>query len=345
MKKSASALRLSAVAAVFALGLTACGGNGNGGSEGTTSPAGDGETLAAAESYTIGINQLVSHPALDAASKGFQSAFDEADIEVNWDLQNAQGEVATATSIANTFNSNADMDLIAAIATPAAQATANAVQDKPVVFFAVTDPEAAGIVESVDAPGANVTGVSDRNPVKDQLQLLLDVKPDAKTVGIVWNSAETNSKSQVDQAKEAAAELGIEIKDVTITNSSEVGQGVQSLGDVDGIYVPTDNAVVSALEAVLQYGQDNSIPVISADTDSVERGALGTYGIDYEQHGKLAGEMAVKILRDDEDPGSMAVEYASEDMLELVVNPTAAESFGVEISQDVLDRADVVIED
>ena len=180
--------------------------------------------------------------------------------------------------------------------------------------------------------------------MKEQLQLLLDVKDDVKTVGIVWNSGEANSKSQVEQAKEAAKELGIEIKDVTVTNSSEVQQGVQSLSDVDGIYVPTDNAVVSALESVISFGQENEIPVISADTDSVERGALGTYGIDYEQHGKLAGEMAVKILKDGEDPADMAVGFAPEDALELVVAPENAKKFGVEIPQEVIDRADETID-
>lgn len=332
MKRTASPLRITAAMAVLALGLTACGdsGAGDGGGEG--------------ESYKVGISQLTSHPALDATAEGFQEAFDEAGIEVEFDLQNAQGEVATANSIANTFVSDGDIDLVAPIATPAAQAAATAVKDKPVVFMAVTDAVGAGIVEDEENPGGNVTGQSDRNPVKEQLQLLLDVKEDVKTVGIVWNSGEANSKSQVEQAKEAAEELGIEIKDVTVTNSSEVQQGVQSLSDVDGIYVPTDNAVVSALESVISFGQENEIPVISADTDSVERGALGTYGIDYEQHGKLAGEMAIKILKDGEDPASMPVGFSPEDALELVVAPENAKKFGVEIPQEVIDRADETID-
>lgn len=334
MKRIASPLRITAAMAALALGLTACGDSGSG----------DGEGGGEKESYKVGISQLTSHPALDATAEGFQEAFEDAGLEVEFDLQNAQGEVATANSIANTFAGDGDIDLVAPIATPAAQAAATAVKDKPVVFMAVTDAAGAGIVENEEKPGGNVTGQSDRNPVKEQLQLLLDVKEDVKTVGIVWNSGEANSKSQVEQAKEAAKELGIEIKDVTVTNSSEVQQGVQSLSDVDGIYVPTDNAVVSALESVISFGQENEIPVISADTDSVERGALGTYGIDYEQHGKLAGEMAVKILKDGEDPAEMAVGFAPEDALELVVSPGNAEKFGVEIPQEVIDRADETID-
>ena len=332
MKRTASPLRITAAMAVLAVGLTACGDSGAGNGDGNDGP------------YKIGISQLTSHPALDATAEGFQEAVDEAGIEVEFDLQNAQGEVATANSIANTFAGDGDVDLVASIATPATQAAATAVKDKPVVFMAVTDAVGAGIVEDEEKPGGNVTGQSDRNPVKEQLQLLLDVKDDVETVGIVWNSGEANSKSQVEQAKEAAEELGIEIKDVTVTNSSEVQQGVQSLSDVDGIYVPTDNAVVSALESVISFGQENEIPVISADTDSVERGALGTYGIDYEQHGKLAGEMAVKILKDGEDPADMAVGFAPEDALELVVAPENAKKFGVEIPQEVIDRADETID-
>jgi putative tryptophan/tyrosine transport system substrate-binding protein len=330
MKRTASPLRLTAAMAVLALGLTACGDSGSGSDD---AGGNDGP-------YKVGISQLTSHPALDATAEGFQAAFEEAGLEVEFDLQNAQGEVATANSIATTFAGDGDIDLVAPIATPAAQAAATAVKDTPVVFMAVTDPVEAGIVEDLEKPGGNVTGQSDRNPVKEQLQLLLDVKEDVKTVGIVWNSGEANSKSQVDQAKEAASELGIEIKDVTVTNSSEVQQGVQSLADVDGIYVPTDNAVVSALESVISFGRENSIPVISADTDSVDRGALGTYGIDYEQHGRLAGEMAIKILKDGEDPADMPVGFSPEDALELVVSEENAQAFGVEIPEDVLDRAD-----
>ena len=210
--------------------------------------------------------------------------------------------------------------------------------------MAVTDPKGAELVASEEAPGGNVTGVSDRNPVQEQLQLLKDVNPDAKTVGIVYNSGEANSAVQVEQAKEAGQELGLEIKEATVTNSSEVQQGVQSLSDVDGIYVPTDNAVVSALETVVGFGEENDIPVISADIDSVDRGALGTYGIDYKAHGKQAGEMAVKILKDGANPGEIAVGFADPANLQLVLNPAAAEAYGVEIPAELTDEADRLVE-
>ncbi|MCR8675698.1 ABC transporter substrate-binding protein [Micrococcus sp. HG099] len=324
-------LTLTAALAVTALGLTACGDSGDAGAGGD-------------EKYTVGINQLVSHPALDGAREGFKEAFSDAGLEVTFEEQNAQGEQATVTSIASTFANDGDVDLVAAIATPAAQGTAAAVKDKPVVFMAVTDPKGAELVASEEAPGGNVTGVSDRNPVKEQLQLLKDVNPDAKTVGIVYNSGEANSAVQVEQAKEAGQELGLEIKEATVTNSSEVQQGVQSLSDVDGIYVPTDNAVVSALETVVGFGEENDIPVISADIDSVDRGALGTYGIDYKAHGKQAGEMAVKILKDGANPGEIAVGFADPANLQLVLNPAAAEAYGVEIPAELSDEADRLVE-
>ncbi|MDO5634238.1 MAG: ABC transporter substrate-binding protein [Micrococcus sp.] len=349
MKNQFTALRLGVLATAAALALTACGSTGGNGSAGTTAATDQTSpeataTASAEESYTIGVSQLVSHPALDAIEEGFEEAFTDAGVDVTFDVKNAQGEVATASSIASSFAGNADIDLVAAITTPSAQATASAIRDRPVVFVAVTDPLAAGLVESLEAPGGNVTGTSDMNPVKEQLQLLKDVDPEVRTVGIVWNSAETNSKVQVDMAKEVAAELGLEIKDVSVTNSSEVAQGVQTLSDVDGIYVPIDNAVVSALETVVQFGQDNQIPVVAANIESVERGALGTYGIDQKAHGRMAGELALRILRDDLDPATTPVEFAQEDSLQLVLNPEAAAAFGVEIPQDVLDRADEVIE-
>lgn len=347
-------LRLTAALATVAFGLTACGGGGAASNSstpaaGTTSAAGSSSaaagssSAAAGEEYTVGINQLVTHAALDSAREGFKSAFEEAGLKVTFEEQNAQGDQATVTSIASTFASDDDVDLIAAIATPAAQGTASATKDKPIVFMAVTDPKGAELVAEDDAPGGNVTGVSDRNPVKEQLQLLKDLDPEAKTVGIVWNSGEANSKVQVDQAKEAGKELGLEIKEATITNSSEVQQGVQALSGVDGIYVPTDNAVVAALETVIAYGQEQDVPVISADIDSVKKGAIGTFGIDYKEHGKQAGEIAVKILKDGADPATTAVGYADPASLQLVLNKTAAAEYGVEIPKELLDRADSVV--
>src|SRR5665811_2466874 len=142
-------------------------------------------------------------------------------------------------------------DLILAIATPTAQAAAQAITDKPILITAVTDPVAAGLVDSMDKPGGNITGTTDMNPVEEQLELVKEIAPDAKTVGIVYSSGEVNSEIQVKMAKAAAPGLGLEIKEATVSNSSEVQQAALSL-DVDAYYIPTDNTVVSAIESLLQ---------------------------------------------------------------------------------------------
>lgn len=317
---------LGATALAAALGLSACSGDGDGGS--------------GAESYQIGITQIVEHPSLDAAREGFKQAFADAGLEVTYDEQNAQGDQATATSIATTFAGD-DLDLILAIATPTAQATAQAITDVPIMITAVTDPVEAGLVESWEAPGANISGTSDINPVDEQLSLLGDLAPDAQSVGIVYSAGEVNSQIQVDLAREAADELGLEIQEATVTNSSEVQQAAESL-DVDAYYVPTDNTVVSGLEALLQVAESRSLPVIAADGASVERGALGTYGLDYERLGYQTGEMAVQVLTEDADPAEMPIETLSE--LSLILNSGAAERIGLELPAELVETADNVYE-
>lgn len=316
---------MTAGVAVFGLAATGCGGSDSGS---------DGD-------YDIGISQYTSHPSLDASAEGFKEAFEDADVEVNWDEQNAQADQSTVNSITGNFES-ADMDLVLSIGTPSAITAASTLTEIPLLFTAVTDPVEPGLVDDWDEPGANITGVSDMNPVEEQFDLLMQIDEDVETVGIVYSSSEANSEVQVAAAEEAADDLGLEIETSTVTNSSEVQQGVQSLGDVDAIYVPTDNAVVSSLETVVSYGEDQQIPVIAAEPDSVERGATATYGINYHDLGKQTGEMALRLLEDGEDPATTPVETAPEENLEITVNEQAAEDMGVEIPDDVLDEATLV---
>ena len=323
LRKLATAM----VAVGSILAVSACSGGDSGGGE--------------EDSFKIGISQLVQHPALDAASDGFKKSFEDAGVEVEWDEQNAQGEQANATSIAQTF-ANGDFDLVLAVATPAAQAAAQAITDVPVLFTAVTDAEEAGLVDTNDEPGGNVTGTSDLNPVDEQLQLVKELKPDAESVGIVYSSGEVNSEVQVDLAKESAKELGVEIKEATIANSSELAQAVNSLGKVDAYYVPTDNNVVSAVSTMVQAAEKNKALLVGSEAGQVEQGAAITRGIDYTKLGEQTGQMALKILQDDQKPADLPVETSSN--LELVVNPEAAKAQGAEISQDLIDEADNVIE-
>lgn len=317
-------------AASAALALAACGG-GNSGGEGGEGGDGGGQ-----ESYSVGITQIVQHPALDAAAEGFKKGMEDAGVDVEYDEQNAQGDQSNATSIAQNFASQ-DLDLVLAIATPTAQAAAQAISDKPIVFTAVTDPVEAQLVDSLEKPGGNVTGTTDLNPVDRQVQLAKQLNPDAQTLGIIYSSGEVNSEIQVRMAKEAAEAEGLQVTEAAVSNSAEVQQGAQSLADVDVIYVPTDNVVVSALESVIQVGESNQIPVIAGEGDSVERGAVITYGLNYHTLGYQTGEMAVRILTEGGDPASMPVETQEE--LELVVNEEAAERMGVTIPQELLDEA------
>ena len=289
------------------------------------------------ESYRIGINQLVQHPALDSATAGFKEAFSEAGVEVEFDEQNANGEQGTALTIAQQFASD-DLDLALAVATPAAQAMAQNITDVPLLFTAVTDPVSAELVDSMEEPGANVTGTSDAAPIERQLELLKEIVPDAERIGIVYASGEVNSQVQVDQAREAAGPLGLEIETQTVTTVNEIQQAVEALGDVDAIYVPTDNMVVSGIASLVQVAEGKQIPVIAAESGTVEGGAVATLGIDYTELGRQTGEMALRILRDGEDPATMPVETATE--FTYVVNEDAAERQGVTIPEDILAEAE-----
>ncbi|OLT10629.1 sugar ABC transporter substrate-binding protein [Kocuria sp. CNJ-770] len=329
---------LTAALASSALLLTACGGSDSSGA------AGSGESGTAVEEATVGISQFVEHPSLDAAREGFVAALEEGGYtegeNLTLDLQNASGDQGTSTSIASNL-AGSDADLVLAIATPSAQGVAQAVTDRPVLFTAVTDPVEAGLVESLENPGGNVTGTTDMNPVAEQIALIKQLDPDAKSVGIIYSSGETNSQVQVEMAKEAAAEEGLEVVEKAVTNTSEVAQAAESF-DTDAIYVPTDNKVVSGLEAVISAAEAKQIPLIAGEGDSVERGALITKGIDYEQLGRQTGEMAVRILAEGADPATMPVE--SQEETELVINMQAAERMGVEVPQELQDSAAQVIE-
>ncbi|QIM17670.1 ABC transporter substrate-binding protein [Leucobacter coleopterorum] len=330
MKKRKLAAGL-ALAAASALVLAGCSSSGD--------DKGKTDDSAKAESYSIGVIQLVQHPALDAATQGFKDAFKDAGVDVKWDVKNANGEQATAVTMAQGFASGGS-DLVLAVATPAAQAAAQAITDKPVLFTAVTDAVSAELVKSNDKPGANVTGTSDAAPIEDQLKLLKEIVPDAKTVGIVYSSGEVNSEVQVKAAKDAAKGLGLEIKEATVTTANDIAQAAESLGDVDAFYVPTDNTVVSGISALVQVGETKQIPIIGAESGTVEGGAVATLGIDYTKLGHQTGEMALKILQDGGDPATMPVEVSKE--FTYVVNPDAAKRMGVTIPKDILDKAETV---
>lgn len=298
-----------------------------------------------AQEYRIGISQFVEHPALDSAREGFieglaEEGFTEADVE--FIEQNAQADFATAQSIAQQFKSN-NLDLILAIATPNAQAAANVIRNTPVLFTAVTDPVEAGIVSSMENPGGNLTGTTDMNPVARQIELIREFIPELSNLGVLYNPGEVNSVVQVDVVKEATEAMGIKLHEATVSNSSEVSLAASSLvGDVDAIYVPTDNIIVSALPSVLNITNENDIPVFASENGQVRQGAIATLGIDYKLLGIQTGKMAAKVLNG-ATTADMPVE--SSDELKLYLNKKAAENLDLEIPAAVLERADVIYEE
>lgn len=321
--------------AAASLALAACGGAETDPGETATPSANGGDAPAEA---TIGIVNLLSHPALDAAQAGFIEALAEAGYvegeNLTLDIQNANNDQSTLTNIANTFASG-DADLFYAIATPSAQSLAQVITDRPIVFAAVTDPVSAGLVDEWENPGGNITGVSDMNPMDGQLNLIQEVLPDVQSVGIVYSSGEVNSEVQVEQAKAVADELGIEIVTATVTNSAEVQQAAQSL-DVDAFLIPTDNTVVSAAESVIQVAEQKGVPVFASDESTMERGAAAGLSVNYTQQGKDAAALAIQLL-EGADPASLPVETQKE--FDLFVNEAAAEAQGLTLPAEVVERS------
>ena len=292
---------------------------------------------ASANAKKVGILQYVQHPALDKANEGFVAALTEAGIDVAIEQQNAGGEQSAAQTIANKLV-NDKKDLILAIATPAAQAVAGVTSDIPVVITAVTDPAASGLVESNDAPGGNVTGSSDLTPVADQIELLTKLLPKAKNVGILYCTAEANSKLQAYMAMEALKGKGLNGIEYTVSSSNEIQTVVESMvGKVDAIYVPTDNVIAAGMTTVAMIATtEHKIPIIGAEAAHVENGALATYGIDYFEVGKLAGEQAVEILNG-KSPADIPIAYLPKDRCKLTINEEVASELGIDTSNISMD--------
>ncbi len=292
---------------------------------------------ASANAKKVGILQYVQHPALDKANEGFVAALNGAGVDVAIEQQNAGGEQSAAQTIANKLV-NDKKDLILAIATPAAQAVAGVTSDIPVVITAVTDPAASGLVESNDAPGGNVTGSSDLTPVADQIELLTKLLPKAKTVGILYCTAEANSKLQADMATAALKEKGLNGVEYTVSSSNEIQTVVESMvGKVDAIYVPTDNVIAAGMTTVAMIATtEHKIPIIGAEAAHVENGALATYGIDYFEVGKLAGEQAVEILNG-KSPADIPIAYLPKDRCKLTINEEVASELGIDTSNISMD--------
>jgi putative ABC transport system substrate-binding protein len=303
-------------------------------------------THAAEKVVRIGITQIVEHPALDATRKGFIDYLEQhgykAGAKAEYDYKNAQNNRAVSGQIARKLVGDR-VDLILSIATPSSQDVAAATKEIPILFAAVTDPVAAGLVKSLDKPGGNVSGTTDRSPVARQLDLIREIVPKAKTIGTIFNPGEVNSVASVKEIKEEATKRGLTVVEASATSSSAVKMAAESLvGRVDLIHVPTDNTVVLAFESVVKVCQDNKIPLFAADTDSVNRGAIAALAVDYYKLGLQTGAMAQKILEGKVKVSDLPVEEQSE--LLLYLNPKQAQKMGVALSEATVKRASKIIE-
>lgn len=299
---------------------------------------------AVAQEKSVAVTAIVEHPALDAVRDGVQAALKEAGYEsgknLKWQYQSAQGNTGTAAQIARKFVGDKP-DAIVAIATPSAQAVVAATKTVPVVFSAVTDPVAAKLVPSWEASGTNVTGVSDLLALDKQMDLVKQVVPDAKRVGMVYNPGEANSVVVVKELQKLLPTMGMALVEAAAPRSVDVSSAARSLvGKVDVIYTSTDNNVVSAYEALVKVGQDAKIPLVASDTDSVKRGAVAAYGINYRDLGEQTGRVVARILKG-EAPGSIKPEVSTK--LELFVNPAAAQKQGIELSEALIKSAAEVV--
>jgi len=337
MKKTIALL----LAGVIALSASACSATSTTAASSNASAASQTASTADQKKFKIGVVQLVEHPALDAAYKGFVDGLAKEGYvdgkNITLDYENAQGEQPNCQTIASKLV-NDKSDLILAIATPAAQAVANTTKDIPVLVTAVTDPADAKLVASNKAPGGNVSGTSDLTPVDEQMKLLKQLIPTAKKVAMLYCSSETNSKFQVEIAKKSAAALGLETVDATVSNSNEIQQVVQSLvGKVDAIYAPTDNMIAAGMATVSMVAQPAKLPIIVGESGMVKNGGLATYGINYYNLGLLTAKQAVKILRDGAKPADMPIEYSTN--CDLTLNKEVAAKINVTIPQELLDKA------
>ncbi len=303
-----------------------------------------------AEKVKIGISQIVEHPSLDATREGIIKALkDEGYVEgknLEIDIQIAQNDMGNNTSIAQKFAGDKDLDVIVAIATPSAQAVAQATakSDIPVIFSVITDPIGAKLVKDLEKPGKNITGVSDSHPeaIKKTLESVKEFLPEAKSVGILYNAGEQNSVSEVEKAEKIAEELDLKIVKASVSNTSEVKQAAESMvGRADVFFLPRDNTVISSLPAVIQVAEEKKIPLFTSDADSVKGGAFAAYGFEYRDLGYTTGKMVVEVLQG-KKPSELPVRFPEK--LDLIINEKAAEAQGVKLTDEMKKQA-VIIEE
>ncbi len=319
--------KLFALLAAMCLVLAGCGGNTD-----TQNTNTDGET------YKIGIMQLMDHEALNLAQDGFIAALNDHGYtdgqNITLLLENGQGDTNNLATIADKFVSE-NVDLAFCIATPSTQAMAGKTKTIPIVATAVTSFTEAGLAATEEQPGGNITGTSDMNPISDQLDLMLRLFPDVKTVGFLYTSSEDNSVLQCNIARDYLTSQGIATVERTITNTNDIQQATQAIvSECDAIYIPTDNNFASAMPNVNEITSAAKIPVFPGESNMVKTGGTATVGLTYFGIGYTAGEMALDILENGADPATMPIQGSAE--FEYCINGASMEALGAEIPEDLL---------
>lgn len=355
MKKSLAFLLTAAIGASL---LTACGQSGTASATaaGTTAAASSEEAKASAEetaetsaeasadssddaSYTIGIGQFAEHGSLDNCREGFLAGLAEEGIEEGKNLtviyENAQADGGTCSQIATNF-AGKKVDLMCGIATPMAQAQYGVAlkTDIPVIFTAVTDPIAAELANADGTPVGEITGTSDKLPVEAQLQMIREILPEAKTIGIMYTTSEVNSESAIAEYKELAPDYGFEIVDTGISSSADISLAADTLiSKVDCITNLTDNTVVASLPVILDKAEAKKIPVFGSEIEQVKIGCLAAMGLDYIELGKQTGHMAAQVLKGEKKASEMNYETIKE--AAFYGNTKVAENLGITLPESL----------
>ncbi|MCL2365534.1 MAG: ABC transporter substrate-binding protein [Oscillospiraceae bacterium] len=329
MKKTCKAIALLLTLALAAGLFSACAGIDDAANT-------ENGTANATDTFQIGILQLVEHPALDAARDGFIAALNEAGLVFEYDFQNAQGDTQVVNTIAQRFVGN-NVDLVLAIATPSIQAMHAATEHIPIVGTAITSYVRAGVVYSNEAPGGNVTGASDMNPIEAQINMVVEFLPEIETLGIVYSTNETNSVYQAEIARGIAESLGLNVVEGTVTTTGDVQQNMLFVANrVDAIFIPTDNTHADAMGIVGSVSIETGVPVFPGEENMVMGGGIATLSVNYFELGKQSGRMAVQILRDGADPATMPIQLA--ETLNYVVNGFMVEELGLIVPERFADH-------
>jgi len=285
--------------------------------------------------YTVGIVQLQEHEALDAATQGFMDAVKAAlGDDVAFDLQNAQGSTDTCATIVSTFVTK-NVNLIMANATPALQAAQAATTTIPVLGTSITEYGVAlGIDNFSGTVGGNISGTSDLAPLDKQAQMIIDLVPSAKTVGLLYCSAEANSEYQVKVVSKYLADKGLTCKEYKFADSNDVQMiAANAASECDAIYIPTDNTAASNAEAIWGAISEKKVPIIAGEQGICKGCGIATLSIDYYDLGYATGEMAVKILKGEADIATMAIEYTPEEKLAKLYNKTICRALGMNVEE------------